>query len=362
MPGVTLEGVTKQYPGGVTAVDDVSLVIEEGEFVTLVGPSGCGKTTTLRTIAGFETATSGTIGIAGTEVNETPPDGRDTGMVFQDFALFPHMTVAENISYGLRVRGDDPDSIEARVEEMLELVELPGVGDRKVAQLSGGQQQRIALARALAPKPSVLLLDEPLASLDKKLRETMQVELLRIQRKLGITTVLVTHNQNEALTMSDRVVVMNDGRFEQVGTPEGVYSDPATPFIADFVGNANMFQGSISEVDDGVATVACGGVTLRASNASNHGPGTDVVAVVRPEKVEIGGTTVTADGGGTADTIIDGTVNLTQFTGGQMEYFVETGTGETITSIQQSDTVDIDIGDEVRVHIPSSDVILFEDP
>ena len=362
MPGVTLEGVTKEYPGGVTAVDDVSLVIEDGEFVTLVGPSGCGKTTTLRTIAGFETATSGTIGIAGNEVNETPPDARDTGMVFQDFALFPHMTVAENISYGLRVRGDDSESIDARVEEMLELVELPGTGDRKVGQLSGGQQQRIALARALAPKPSVLLLDEPLASLDKKLRETMQVELLRIQRKLGITTVLVTHNQNEALTMSDRVVVMNDGRFEQVGTPESVYDDPATPFIADFVGNANLFEGTITGIDgEGVATVDCGGVTIKSVNASGQRPGADVVAVVRPEKVGIGDAKVTADGGDTAESVIDGTVSLTQFTGGQMEYFVETGTGETITSIQQSDTVDIDTGDEVQLHLPSADIILFED-
>ncbi len=362
MPGVTLEGVTKEYPGGVTAVDDVSLVIEDGEFVTLVGPSGCGKTTTLRTIAGFETATSGTIGIAGNEVNQTPPDGRDTGMVFQDFALFPHMTVAENVSYGLRVRGDDDESIEARVEEMLELVELPGTGDRKVGQLSGGQQQRIALARALAPKPSVLLLDEPLASLDKKLRETMQVELLRIQRKLGITTVLVTHNQNEALTMSDRVVVMNDGRFEQVGTPEDVYTDPATPFIADFVGNANVFEGTITGVDDsGVATVDCGGVTINAAGASEHRPGTGIVAVVRPEKVGIGAATATADGGDKAETILDGTVSLTQFTGGQMEYFVETETGETITSIQPSDTIDVGTGDEVQVYLSSSDIILFED-
>ncbi len=362
MPGVTLEGVTKEYPGGVTAVDDVSLVIEDGEFVTLVGPSGCGKTTTLRTIAGFETATTGTIGIAGEEVNQTPPDARDTGMVFQDFALFPHMTVAENISYGLRVRGDDSESIEARVEEMLELVELPETADRKVNQLSGGQQQRIALARALAPRPSVLLLDEPLASLDKKLRETMQVELLRIQRKLDITTVLVTHNQNEALTMSDRVVVMNDGRFEQVGTPEDVYSNPATPFIADFVGNANVFRGTIDDIGaDGVATVDCGGVTIKSANASGQRPGEDVVAVLRPEKVGIGGAMVTADGGEEADTVIDGTVSLTQFTGGQMEYFVDTGTGETITSMQQSDAVTVDTGDEVQIHFSSADVMLFED-
>lgn len=360
MPGITLEGVTKQYPGGVTAVDDVSLVVEEGEFVTLVGPSGCGKTTTLRTIAGFEQATSGTVGIAGMDVTDTPPDGRDTGMVFQDFALFPHMTVAENIAYGLEVRGADDETIDARVQEMLELVELPGTADRKPTQLSGGQQQRIAVARAVAPKPSVLLLDEPLASLDKKLRETMQVELTRIQQKLGITTLLVTHNQKEALTMSDRIVVMNNGQFEQVDTPETVYSHPASPFVADFIGNANLFDGTVVETTEtGVTTVNCGEMTLQATSLAHQQPGTNVTAMIRPENIDIANKAVAADGGTEPITAIDGTITFKQFGGGQTEFFVETEAGDEITSIQQSEHTTLETGDRAELLLRSSDILLF---
>jgi len=359
VPGVTLEGVTKEYPGGVTAVDNISLVIEEGEFVTLVGPSGCGKTTTLRTIAGFEQATAGTVGIAGMEVNNTPPDGRDTGMVFQDFALFPHMTVAENIAYGLEVRGEDDETIDARVQEMLELVELPETADRKPTQLSGGQQQRIAVARAVAPKPSVLLLDEPLASLDKKLRETMQVELSRIQKQLGITTLLVTHNQKEALTMSDRVVVMNDGEFEQVDTPEAVYSNPASPFVADFIGNANLFDGSVvASTDSGKTTINCGGITLQANTSKRQQPGENVTAMIRPENIDLADQSVATDGG-EAITTIDGTVTFTQFGGGQTEFFVETEAGQEITSIQQSEHTTLKTGDHAELLVRSSDVLVF---
>jgi len=220
MSRIVLEGLDKVYPGGVHAVKEASLVVEDGEFVTIVGPPGCDKTTILRTIAGVEQPTNGVVGIGEVDMTGVPPDERDTGMVFQSFALFPHMTVSENIAYGLTVGGDwSGDDAEQRIEEMLELVQLPGFADRDPDQLSGGQQQRVALARALAPEPEVLLLDEPLASLDKKLREAMQVKLRRIQETVGITTVLVTHNQKEALTMSDRIAVMNDGRFEQVGTP-----------------------------------------------------------------------------------------------------------------------------------------------
>ena len=359
VPGVTLEGVTKEYPGGVTAVDNISLVIEEGEFVTLVGPSGCGKTTTLRTIAGFEQATAGTVGIAGMEVNNTPPDGRDTGMVFQDFALFPHMTVAENIAYGLEVRGEDDETIDARVQEMLELVELPETADRKPTQLSGGQQQRIAVARAVAPKPSVLLLDEPLASLDKKLRETMQVELSRIQKQLGITTLLVTHNQKEALTMSDRVVVMNDGEFEQVDTPEAVYSNPASPFVADFIGNANLFDGSVvASTDSGKTTINCGGITLQANTSKRQQLGENVTVMIRPENIDLADQSVATDGG-EAITTIDGTVTFTQFGGGQTEFFVETEAGQEITSIQQSEHTTLKTGDHAELLVRSSDVLVF---
>lgn len=359
MSGIVLEGVTKRYPGGVEAVSGVSLDVDEGEFVTLVGPSGCGKTTTLRTIAGFEDVTDGVVGISGDRMNGVPPDKRDIGMVFQDFALFPHKTVAENIAYGLRVRDRDSDYIESRVEEMLELVELPETADREPDQLSGGQQQRIALARALAPEPDVLLLDEPLASLDKKLRETMQVELRRIQQQLGITTLLVTHNQKEALTMSDRVVVMNDGCFEQVGAPEEVYSDPASPFVADFVGTANLFEGTVSSVEDGVATVECGPATVKSTDVAEVSRGTDVTAVFRPEHLSIGNSAVVTDGAGGAGTVFDGTVSVRRYVGDQIEYHVDIDDHETIIAAKRVEETDARVGDDVSLQIPAANCLLL---
>lgn len=360
MSGIVLEGVTKRYPGGVEAVSGVSLVVEEGEFVTLVGPSGCGKTTTLRTIAGFEDVTEGVVGISGDRMNGVPPDKRDIGMVFQDFALFPHKTVAENIAYGLKVRDRDSEYIESRVEEMLELVELPDTADRQPDQLSGGQQQRIALARALAPEPDVLLLDEPLASLDKKLRETMQVELRRIQQQLGITTLLVTHNQKEALTMSDRVVVMNDGHFEQVGAPEEVYSDPSSAFVADFVGTANLFEGTVSSVEEGIATVDCGPTTLQSTDAGGLTPGTDVTAVFRPEHLQFDNEAIATDGAGDG-TVFDGTVSVRRYVGDQIEYHVDVDE-ETIIAAQRVEQTDAQIGDSVSLHVPAANCLLLPHP
>ena len=360
MSGIVLEGVTKQYPGGVEAVSNVSLVVEEGEFVTLVGPSGCGKTTTLRTIAGFEQLTEGVVGISGDRMNGVAPDKRDIGMVFQDFALFPHKTVAENVAYGLEVRGRDSESIDERVEEMLELVELPETADRKPDQLSGGQQQRIALARALAPEPDVLLLDEPLASLDKKLRETMQVELRRIQQQLGITTLLVTHNQKEALTMSDRVVVMNDGQFAQVGAPEEVYSDPASPFVADFVGTANLFSGTVSTVEDGLATVDCGPATIRSTDTTGLTPGTAVSVVYRPEHLSIDTGKTAPDGAGGSETVFDGTVSVRRYVGDQIEYHVDIDDDETIVATQRVEQTDARTGDGVSLRIPAANCLLLD--
>lgn len=358
MSGIVLEGVTKQYPGGVEAVSGVSLVVEEGEFVTLVGPSGCGKTTTLRTIAGFEQVTEGVVGISGDRMNGVPPDRRDIGMVFQDFALFPHKTVAENVAYGLKVRGRDSEYIEERVEEMLELVELPETADREPDQLSGGQQQRIALARAVAPEPDVLLLDEPLASLDKKLRETMQVELRRIQQQLGITSLLVTHNQKEALTMSDRVVVMNDGRFEQVGAPEKVYSDPSSSFVANFVGTANLFEGTVSAVEEGVATVDCGPTTVRSAEVSDVTPGTEVTVVFRPEHLQIDTGKTATDGTGESGTVFDGTVSVRRYVGDQIEYYVDVG-DETIIAAQRVEETDARTGDSVSLRVPATNCLLL---
>ncbi|ELY36245.1 ABC transporter ATP-binding protein [Natronorubrum tibetense] len=357
MSGISLSGVTKRYPGGVLAVKGVDIDIESGEFVTLVGPSGCGKTTTLRTIAGFERPTDGTISIDGTDVTDAPPYERNTGMVFQDFALFPHLTIHENVAYGMDVSGDYTDEeIDARVAEMLELVELPGVGDRTPDQLSGGQQQRIALARALAPRPDALLLDEPLASLDKKLREQMQVELRRIQQEVGITTVFVTHNQEEALTMSDRLAVMNDGRFEQVGPPEEVYNDPKTRFVADFLGTANLFDGSVTSVEDGYATVDCSDATIRALGNSVE-VGETVSVVARPERLAID--SAGADGA-TAENTFDATVQFKRHLGSSVEYQLETDDGRELVVARRSGTDERSPGDRVSVRIGPDDCRIVE--
>jgi putative spermidine/putrescine transport system ATP-binding protein len=246
VPDVRLVGVRKAY-GDVVAVDGVDLEIASGEFFTLLGPSGSGKTTTLRLIAGFERPDQGRIELAGRDVTGQPPYSRDVNTVFQDYALFPHMTVAENVGYGLRVQGVARRERNLRVDEILKVVQLPGLGDRKPIQLSGGQRQRVALARALVNRPQVLLLDEPLGALDLKLRQEMQIELKRIQRavrEVGITFVYVTHDQEEALTMSDRLAVFNEGKIEQVGTPAAVYERPENAFVAGFVGASNVIQRS----------------------------------------------------------------------------------------------------------------------
>ena len=240
-PDVELTGVSKRY-GEVTAVASVDLEIASGEFFTMLGPSGSGKTTTLRMIAGFEEPDSGEVKLAGENVTGVPPYDRAVNTVFQDYALFPHMTVAENIEYGLKIKGVDKDERTTRATEALEMVRLNGYDDRKTTALSGGQQQRVALARAIVNRPKVLLLDEPLGALDLKLREQMQVELKRIQGEVGITFIYVTHDQDEALTMSDRIAVFNEGRIEQIGTPSEVYEQPANPFVANFVGVSNLIE------------------------------------------------------------------------------------------------------------------------
>jgi putative spermidine/putrescine transport system ATP-binding protein len=240
---VRLVGVTKRF-GSVLAVDDVTLEVGSGEFFALLGPSGSGKTTCLRMIAGFEQPTAGRVEIAGRDVTRVAPFDRETNTVFQDYALFPHMTVEQNVGYGLMVKGVGKAERRHRVEAALDTVRLAGFGTRKPAQLSGGQRQRVALARALVNQPRVLLLDEPLGALDRKLREQMQIELKQLQREVGITFLFVTHDQDEALTMSDRIAVFHDGKLEQVGTPDEVYERPATPFVADFIGTSNMIDGA----------------------------------------------------------------------------------------------------------------------
>ncbi|WP_373189697.1 ABC transporter ATP-binding protein [Halolamina sp.] len=256
MVRIELEGVQKAF-GEAVALECVSLTVEDGEFFTLVGPSGCGKTTTLRTIAGLSDPTAGTVRFDGEDVSDVPVEDRNVGVVFQSYALFPHMTVAENIRYGLRFSEPPRDlSADERVQELLELVDLAGMGDRDPDELSGGQQQRVALARALAPAPDVLLLDEPMSALDARLREQLRREIKRIQQELGVTTVYVTHDQEEALAVSDRLAVMADGAVEQVGTPVEVYEGPATEFVASFVGENNLFSGTVESREAGVLSVA----------------------------------------------------------------------------------------------------------
>ncbi|WP_394739388.1 ABC transporter ATP-binding protein [Natronococcus roseus] len=284
---VELEDVTKRY-AGTTAVDGVSLSVREGEFFTLVGPSGCGKTTTLRLIAGFESATDGAVRFHGEDVTGVPPEARDVGVVFQNYALFPHMSVGENVAYGLNF-ADPPGGVsdDERVRELLELVDLEGMQDREPDRLSGGQQQRVAIARALAPGPDVLLLDEPMSALDAQLRERLRIQVRAIQKELGITTVYVTHDQEEALAISDRVAVMRAGTPEQVATPQDIYRRPETRFVAEFVGDNNVFDGTVRSLDgDGLASIDVGPETFTvAPGKRDVAVGRALALCVRPENL-----------------------------------------------------------------------------
>ncbi len=286
MAFLELTGVQKHF-GGAAAVEDFNLAAERGEFVSFLGPSGCGKTTTLRMIAGFERPTSGTIRIDGADITDKPPNQRNAGMVFQSYALFPNMSVAANIGFGLKVRKRPKAQIDKRVAELLELIHLEGRGDRYPYQLSGGQQQRVALARALAIEPQVLLLDEPLSALDAKIRLILRKEIRAIQRQLGITTVYVTHDQEEALSLSDRVVVMSEGRIEQIGTPFEIYNFPSTAFVASFVGTLNLVAAGV--IDAGSGRLSIDGQEVRTAKAvSGAGPDGRVTLALRPEGIGFG--------------------------------------------------------------------------
>ena len=281
-----LTHVRKEF-GAFAAVEDFMLSAERGEFVSFLGPSGCGKTTTLRMIAGFEYPDSGQITVEGKDITKLPPNKRNVGMVFQAYALFPNMTVANNIGFGMRVKKVPKDAIRKRVGELLEMINMPEKADRYPYQLSGGQQQRVALARALAIEPKVLLLDEPLSALDAKIRISLRSEIRAIQRQLGITTVYVTHDQEEALSLSDRVVVMSQGRIEQIGTPFEIYNFPATRFVASFVGTLNLVAAAIIDAPSGRLSV--GGQEVRtAKPVTDAGAGDDVTLAVRPEGIELG--------------------------------------------------------------------------
>jgi spermidine/putrescine transport system ATP-binding protein len=287
-PVIEIDHVVKRF-GDFVAVDDADFAIRQGEFFSLLGPSGCGKTTTLRMIAGFDQPTSGAVRLDGVDVSKVPPNKRDVNTVFQQYALFPHMNVFDNVAFGPQSKKVDKATIKRRVAEMLEVVRLTDFASRRPAQLSGGQQQRVALARALVNLPKALLLDEPLGALDLKLRHAMQFELKRIQREVGITFVYVTHDQEEALTMSDRIAVMSEGRVEQIGTPTEIYDNPASVFVAGFIGQANLWSATVTEHSGAHAVVtALGGSTfVGGCNDDAVRAGTPVTLMVRPERIAI---------------------------------------------------------------------------
>ena len=332
---VRLDRVTKRF-GDFTAVDDLSLEVKEGEFFSLLGPSGCGKTTTLRMIGGFEEVTAGTVYVGGTDVTDLPPFKRATNTVFQNYALFPHLSVFENIAFGLRRRSTPKREIEHQVAFMLKLVELPGYEERRPNQLSGGQQQRVALARALVNNPRVLLLDEPLGALDLKLRKQMQVELKRIQSEIGITFIFVTHDQEEAMTMSDRIAVMRHGRIEQLGRPEELYERPATTFVAGFLGVSNLLDGEVvGGGGDLVEVRLADGTMVRAPATAANGE-TRVRVGVRPEKLRATPGNGEGRAAGDDTNSLNGTVLDASYVGVSTQYIVETADGHKLTVYAQN--------------------------
>lgn len=319
MSFLLLENLVKEFVGRggegiVRAVDQVNISIEEGEFVTLLGPSGCGKTTTLRLIAGFEFPTEGRIVLDGDVINDQPSNQRDMAMVFQSYAIFPHLNVFENIAYGLKIQRLSKNAIQEKVRQVLELTELTGLENRAPSALSGGQQQRVALARALVMEPKVLLMDEPLSNLDAKLREVMRTEIRRIQQTLGITSVYVTHDQVEAMTLSDRIVVMNEGRIEQIGPPQTIYRHPQTAFVADFIGRTNFVGGTVRGLDGDTVALEIFGQILTAPKPEHAlEQGQAVRLVLRPEAIQ-----VVEEGGQ-----YEGTVRWASYLGSVVEYEIE---------------------------------------
>ncbi len=354
--GISIEHLTKVFvkdKNQFRAVDDVHLRVNKGELVTFLGPSGCGKTTLLRMIAGFETPTAGRIRFDDRDVTEIMVNKRDIGFVFQNYALFPHMTIFDNVAYGPRARKLAAATIQQKVTDSLELVGLPNVTTRYPNQLSGGEQQRVALARVLAMEPQVLLMDEPLSNLDAKLRIQMRIEIRRIQKQLGLTCLYVTHDQKEALTLADRIVVMNKGRVEQVETPFELYANPATLFVADFIGQANVLPGQVRESSSaGPVPVSLYGLSysVRALPGASHQAGSPVSLVVRPESLRLG-----AEG----DSYIPGKIQLRTFVGDRLEYEVTLPDGRMI-HVEEPYMVNTPVwneGDRVGVIVSAADVV-----
>jgi putative spermidine/putrescine transport system ATP-binding protein len=359
---VRLEGITKRFDR-VVAVDRVSLVVRRGEFVCLLGPSGCGKTTTLRMIAGFVEPDEGRIAIDGEDVTDRPPNRRDIGMVYQSYALFPHMTVFDNVAFGLRMRGIGRAQRGERVRQALALVDLAGLEERRPAQLSGGQQQRVALARAIVIQPSVLLLDEPLSNLDAKLRQRMQLELRALQRRVGITTIHVTHDQEEALTLADTVVILNRGAVEQVGSPQDVYARPRSAFVGDFLGRANFLAGRLAAgatPSTGIAFVADRGEALAVRDEAGLPAGTAVQAFIRPEHVQL---RRAPEGRGTENGL-PGRVTQVVFGGSVVTIEIETETGRRLIVERPSGGPEAtyEPGEAVTAVLPREALRILADP
>jgi putative spermidine/putrescine transport system ATP-binding protein len=316
--GLAFRGISKHY-GMVRAVDGVDLDVARGEFLTLLGPSGSGKTTMLMMIAGFNAPSAGEILLDGRAITHLPPEKRNFGMVFQGYALFPHLSVFDNVAFPLKVRRKPPDEIQREVRRVLELVQLTALADRMPRQLSGGQQQRVALARALVFTPEVLLLDEPLGALDRKLRTEVQIELKQLHERIGTTFVYVTHDQEEALSMSDRIAIVRDGRIVQIGRPADLYERPATRFVAGFLGESNFIKGRVSGAAEGGFSYSVGGETFRQKAAAAPAPGGDVVLAMRPEKIAI-----VTDAAGTATNRVQGRVTSWNYFGSEFHVTVAT--------------------------------------
>ncbi len=349
VPAIELAGVAKEFQARgelVAAVRGIDLAIRQGEFFSMLGPSGCGKTTTMRMVAGFEEPTRGTVSLQGRDVTWDPPNKRDVNMVFQSYALFPHMNVFENVAFGLRRRNIAKDRITRQVGEMLEIVNLTGREQRRPRELSGGQQQRVALARALVNHPKALLLDEPLGALDLKLRQAMQVELKRIQREVGITFVYVTHDQNEALTMSDRIAVMNDGIIEHLGSPREIYEHPATRFVAGFIGTSNLLTGRVSRLTGGTAVIEVSPEERIVVPVGQRacGQGDEIEVTVRPEKIALSLAQPVSAG-----CALRGTVAEVVYLGTSTNFIITTSTGaDVVVFVQNAAATDDDAADVHR--------------
>lgn len=353
-PDVVLTNITKTYDGN-AVVRDVSLSIARGEFVSILGPSGCGKTTTLRMIAGFITPSAGDVEIRGRSVIETPPHRRDFAMVFQNYALFPHLTVLDNVAFGLRITRVKKQEIKDRVSWALGAVNLQGLEKRYPRQLSGGQQQRVALARAIVMNPAVLLLDEPLSNLDLKMRQSMRIEIKDLQRRLGITTLFVTHDQEEALTMSDRIVVMNAGQIEQIGTPEEIYERPQTSFVADFIGVSNLIEGHADHDGTDVATFTANDQFSVRVAANGVEPRNAGKLLIRPEKVRVSAS-VPNDAG---HNVLSGTIKNMVYMGSLVRFYVDIGGATVVCDQVNLGAHGLGIGDNAFVSWAPADAALL---